>query len=98
MHTFRISVCYLHDHFWGSPKSLAREVVASIPAIGLDAEIGADSALTSLAGLAAVITALGIGLGSTAGLASLCVDIAAAVSAAGVGEATTTGRWSQSRS
>src|SRR5436309_685097 len=82
--------------------SAAREVVASIPAItGLVAgeeEEGVYSVFASLAGLPAVITALGIGLGSIAGLDSVCADIAAAASVAGVDEATATGLCSQSRS
>ena len=82
--------------------SAARELVASIPAItGLAAgeeEEGEDSVLASLAGLFAAATALGIGLGSIAGLDSVGADMAAAASVVGVEEATIAGLCSQPRS
>ena len=77
------------------------ELVASIPAIaGLAAgeEEGEDSVFASLAGLFAAATALGIGLGSIAGLDSVGADMAAVASAAGVEEATIAGLCSQPRS
>ena len=77
--------------------SAARELVASIPAItGLAA--GEESVFASLAGLFAAATALGIGLGSIAGLDSVGADMAVAASAVGVEEATIAGLCSQPRS
>jgi len=82
--------------------SAARELVASIPAItGLAAgeeEEGEDSVFASLARLFAAATALGIGLGSIAGLDSVGADMAAAASVVGVEEATIAGPCSQPRS
>src|SRR5438309_12116098 len=81
--------------------SAARELVASIPAItGLATgkKEGNDSIFASLAGLFAEAIALGIGLGSIAGLDSVGADMAAAASAAGVEEATIAGLCSQPRS
>src|SRR5438105_15280575 len=81
--------------------SAARELVASIPAItGLAAreEEGEDSVFASLAGLFAAATALGIGLGSIAGLDSVGADMAATASVVGVEEATIAGLCSQPRS
>src|SRR5438445_13424047 len=77
--------------------SAARELVASIPAItGLAA--GEESVFASLAGLFAAATALGIGLGSIAGLDSVGADMAAAASVVGVEEVTVAGLCSQPRS
>src|SRR5437667_2209870 len=77
--------------------SAARELVASIPAItGLAA--GEESVFASLAGLFAAATALGIGLGSIAGLDSVGADMAATASVVGVEEATIAGLCSQPRS
>ena len=77
--------------------SAARELVASIPAItGLAAgeKEGEDSIVASLAGLFAAATAVGIGLGSIAGLDSVGADMAAV----GVEEATIAGLCSHPRS
>src|SRR6266446_5935687 len=77
--------------------SAARELVASIPAItGLAA--GKESVFASLAGLFAAATALGIGLGSIAGLDSVGADMATAASVVGVEEVTVAGLCSQPRS
>jgi hypothetical protein len=77
------------------------KLVASIPAIaGLAAgeEEGEDSGFASLIGLFAAATAVGIGLGSIAGLDSVGADMAAVASAVGVEEATIAGLCSQPRS
>jgi hypothetical protein len=77
--------------------SAARELVASIPAItGLAAgeKEDEDSIVASLAGLFAAATALGIGLGSIAGLDSVGADMPAV----GVEEATIAGLCSHPRS
>ena len=80
--------------------STAREVVASIPAIGrfaAAAEGREDSAFACFRALFAATAAPGIGLGSIAGKDSFCADITAA-SVAGATEATMAGLCIQPRS
>ena len=64
----------------------------------MDGEEGRDSTVASFAGLFAAATIPGIGLGSIAGLASVCVAMTLAVSIGGAGAAAISGVFIQPRS
>ena len=71
----------------------ACDVVASMPAI-----VGAGKAAAAVSLPLAATVVPGMGLGSIAGLDSVCADMTAAASATGAGEPASAGLWIQPRS